>query len=69
MSQLHRRFSDEQVKVLLQGYCAGQVGRIDVQGLLGVGKSRFFALLKAYREDPEAFSVTHERRTPAKLGE
>ncbi len=41
MSQIHRRFTDEQVKVLFQGYCQGQLARIDLQELLGIGKSRF----------------------------
>ena len=41
MSQIHRRFTDEQVKVLFQGYCQGQLARIDLQKLLGIGKSRF----------------------------
>ena len=41
MSQIHRRFTDEQVKVLFQGYCQGQFARIDLQELLGIGKSRF----------------------------
>ena len=31
MSQIHRRFTDEQVKVLFQGYCQGQLARIDLQ--------------------------------------
>ena len=52
MSQIHKRFTDEQVKVLFQGYCQGQLARTDLQDLLGIGKSRFFALLKAYRQDP-----------------
>jgi hypothetical protein len=34
MSQLHRRLSDEQVRVLLQSYCAGQLKRADVQDVL-----------------------------------
>ena len=67
MSHVHRRFSDEQVKVLLQGYCQGQLRRPDVQELLGIGKSRCFELLKAYRQDPEALSVAYERSSPARL--
>ena len=67
MSQLHRRLSDEQVRVLLESYCAGQLKRADVQDVLGIGRARFFVLLKAYREDREGFSVAYERRTPAKL--
>ena len=67
MNQLHRRFTDEQVKVLLQGYCQGLLPRVELQGMLGIGKTRFFALLKEYRQDPEAFSVRYERATPSRL--
>ena len=57
MTQLHRRFSDDQVKMLLKGYCQGLLERANIQEMLGIGKTRFFALLKEYREDPVAFSV------------
>jgi hypothetical protein len=67
MSQIHRRFTDEQVKVLFQGYCQGQLARVDLQDLLGIGKSRFFALLKAYRQDPERFTIAYRRSAAAKL--
>jgi hypothetical protein len=67
MSQIHRRFTDEQVKVLFQGYCQGQLHRADLQELLGIGKSRFFVLLKAYRQDPERFSIAYRRSAAAKL--
>jgi hypothetical protein len=67
MSQIHKRFTDEQVKVLFQGYCQGQLARTDLQELLGIGKSRFFALLKAYRQDPERFTIAYRRSAPAKL--
>jgi len=67
MEQIHRRFTSEQVKVLLQGYCQGTLGRIEVEEILGISKTRFFALLKQYRQDPEAFSVTYERSTPNRL--
>jgi hypothetical protein len=30
MSQLHRRFRDEQVRVLFQSYCKGKMSRADV---------------------------------------
>ena len=67
MSHIHRRFGDEQVRVLFQGYCQGQLRRVDVQDLLGVGKSRFFALVKAYRQDPEGFTVAYQRQTASRL--
>lgn len=49
MEQIHRRFTAEQVKVLLQGYCQGMITRVEVESILGISKTRFFALLKQYR--------------------
>ena len=67
MEQLHKRFSDDQIRVMLQGYCQGLLSRIEIQEMLGVSRSRFFVLLKQYRQDPAAFSVAYSRVTPAKL--
>jgi len=67
MTQLHKRFTDDQVKVLLNGYCQGLLGRVEIQEMLDIGKTRFFALLKAYRQNPEAFSVAYERHTAGRL--
>ena len=67
MDQLHKRFAVEQVKVLLQGYLQGMIGRREVEEVLQVNKTRFFELLKEYRRDPEAFSIDYERSTPARL--
>lgn len=36
MSQIHKRFSDEQIRVLFQGYCQGQFSRSNLQELLAV---------------------------------
>ena len=67
MAQLHRRFTDDQIKVLLNGYCQGLLKRAEVQEILGIGKTRFFALVKEYRSAPDAFSVGYERRTLGRL--
>ncbi len=67
MGQIHTRFTDEQVKLLFQGYRQGQLNRTNVQELLGIRKSRFFALLKAYRQDPEGFTIAYQRSTPARF--
>ncbi len=67
MSQLHKRFTDEQIKMLFQGYCQGRMKRTEIQELLEIGKTRFFALLKNYRQDPAAFSIEYHRTTPARL--
>ena len=67
MGQLHKSFTDEQIKVLLQTYCQGKMGRSDIQEILSIGKTRFFALLKSYRQAPETFSIAYQRKSPAKL--
>jgi hypothetical protein len=67
MDQIHRRFSTDHVRNLLRGYTEGLLGRPAIQETLGINKSRFFALLKVYRTDPEAFSIIYQRSTPRKL--
>jgi len=69
MTQLHKRLTDEQIRVFFQGYCQGTFARSEIQEILEIGKTRFFALLKSYREDPEKFSVKYQRSSPAKLSQ
>ena len=67
MDQLHKRFSSEQVKLLLQGYVQGRIARAEVEGILQINKTRFFALVKEYRQTPDGFSLEYQRETPARL--
>lgn len=67
MAQIHKQFSSEQIKVLLQAYEAGHLSRDEIERTLGISKTRFFALLKQYREDPESFSIRYERSSPRRL--
>lgn len=67
MSQLHKRFTDEQIKLLFESYCQGQVSRADLQEMLGIGKSRFFVLLKAYRSDLDHFTIAYQRKTHPRI--
>lgn len=67
MGQLHKSFTSEQVKVLLEAYQQGHISRKEVEETLKVGKTRFFALLKKYREDPEFFSVAYHRLSKKRL--
>jgi transposase len=69
MMQVHKRFTAEQVKILFQGYCQGNLSRPDVEEMLAIGKTRFFTLLKSYRQDPEAFSIDYQRSTHGRLSE
>lgn len=60
--QLHKKFSDNQIKELLERYLQGKTKRNDIQKVLGIGKTRFFALVKEYRKDQAAFSVDYCRK-------
>jgi len=67
MTQLHNRFSDEQVAFLFQAYEQGLMSREEVQEALDICRSRFFVLLKDYRKDPEVFTIAYERNTPRRI--
>lgn len=53
MAQVHKRLATEQVKVLLKGYCHELLDRSAIEEVLGIGRSRLFALLKEYCHDPD----------------
>ena len=67
MDQIHKRFTAEQVKVLLKGYYQGMLDRAVVEKILGIGKTRFFALLKQYRHDPSRLCLGYWRETPTRI--
>ncbi len=67
MERIHKRFAAEQVGALLKGYCRGTLDRATIEESLGIGKTRFFALLKQYRFDPNKFSLAYQRTTPTRL--
>ena len=64
MDQIHRRFTTEQVRALLKGYHQGTLDRAAIEEVLGISKSRFFVLLREYRQNPGEFSLTYQRATP-----
>lgn len=61
MAQLHKKFTDDQVKEIIGKYLRKEVGRKYIQEILGVNKTRFFGLVKAYRENPDQFSIQYVR--------
>ena len=67
MYQIHKRFTSEQVQVLLKGYCQGILDRPAIEETLGISKSTFFVLLREYRHNPDEFSVTYHRETPTRI--
>jgi hypothetical protein len=67
MSQVHKRFTSEQVKELLERYSNNEIERKYIQEILGIKKSRFFLLLKHYKENPQQFTTQYQRTTPPRI--
>jgi hypothetical protein len=67
MSQLHKRFSDEQILSLLHSYDQGLLTLHEALKLLGISRSRFFDVLKAYRAGPSTFSIAYQRQAKGRL--
>ena len=61
MVQLHKRFTDEQVKELIEKYLRKEITRNYLQEILGIGKTRFFALIKEHHRDSSSFSIQYFR--------
>ena len=55
--QLHKRFTDEGVKAILESYLKREIEIEYVLEILQIKRTRFFELLKEYRENPQSFSI------------
>ena len=62
MVQIHKEFIDSQVKELIERYLKNEIERKYIQEVLGIGKTRFFALIKDYRKNPDEFSIQYRRK-------
>ncbi len=67
MDQLHKRFNTEQVKMLFERYNTGDMSRTEIQEILGLGNTRFFALLKSFKNDTNGFEINHQRIPRSRL--
>ena len=67
MEQIHKKFTSEQVKFLLRGYCEGILERPTIEEVLEINRSRFFKLLSKYRRDHDNFSIAYQRVTPSRF--
>ncbi|MBA7537152.1 hypothetical protein ES705_29419 [subsurface metagenome] len=61
--QLHKIFTDNQVKSLIKSYLNQEIKMKYVLQMLQIKRSRFFELLAKYRKDPDGFSIQYERST------
>ena len=69
MGQLHKKFTTEQVKELLQRYIDGKIERKHIQGILNIKNRQFFKLLKEYKDNPENFSIDYTRKSPKRISQ
>jgi hypothetical protein len=67
MVQIHKTFTDEQVKQLMQRYVNQQVDRKHLQELFDIKERRFFDLLKKYKKDPHSFTIQYHRSANPKI--
>ncbi len=69
MSQLHKKFTTEQVKNLFQRYMDKKIERKYIQEILGIKKAMFFRLLEEYRHTPENFSIDYSRKSSKRISQ
>lgn len=62
MVHLHKNFTDFQVKELMERYLNKKIARKYIQEILGIKKTRFFALLKQYQKNSANFSIQYSRK-------
>jgi hypothetical protein len=62
--QLHTRFTDDQIKFLLELYLKKAITLTQALQQLQCSKTQFFHILKKYRENSQAFTIAYARRNP-----
>ena len=61
--QLHKNFTDNQVKSLFEKYSKKEIKLDYILQMLKIKRRRFFLLLAKYRKDPDNFSIQCTRKT------
>ncbi len=62
MEQLHKRFTDEQIKEFMRRYLNKELKRPYLLEILGIKKSRFAVLVKEYSSNPDKFTISYQRK-------
>lgn len=61
--QLHKRLSEEQVKVILGKYVEKEIKAKEAIAYLEISRARFYQLVESYHKDPDGFSIEYSRST------
>lgn len=67
MSQVHKLFTSEQVRELLERYSKNEIERSYIQEILGIKRRRFFMLLKRFKKNPQHFTIQYQRTIPSRI--
>jgi len=62
--QIHKRFTDDNIRLLFGLYCKKAISLQQILQQLECKESRFYELLKRYRESPENFTIAYARNKP-----
>lgn len=65
--QLHKRFTEEQVRDIVGKYVLKQLRGKEACRFLGIGRTQLHKLATTYRSDPEALVLSYKRITPTRL--
>ena len=60
--QVHKRLSDEQMRMILGRYTTKELTAAEAIELLGLKRRQFFEWAQRYRKDPDGFSVQYSRK-------
>lgn len=60
--QVHKRLTDEQVRMILGRYAAKELTAAEAMELLSLKRRQFFQWTQRYREDPDGFTVQYRRK-------
>lgn len=64
--QIHHRLDTQQVRTILTQYVDGVLDVPAAIAQLGVKRARFFKILKAFRKDPDNFTVEYQRTSASR---
>ena len=60
--QVHKRLTDEQVRMILERYAAKELMATEAIELLSLKRRQFFEWAQRYRNDPDGFTVQYLRK-------
>ncbi len=64
--QLHKRFTNDQVRDIVGKYVQKQIRAKEASKYLGIGRTRFYQLTTTYRQDPNKLTLIYHRTIPTR---